>query len=177
MDASVVRLIVKWLILSENSEAIERAVAAKAAATLPESKLADAITAADFLCVDTLRQTLQRRALHMRIRSAEDARRTGENEIDALATLTAFQRSGREFTVLRGLSPSEMQAVGDVARLLQLKPLKLGSEFPRALVVALMGAHVDLKALGQQLAPRTARASKHGAGGRRRRGGGLSNRD
>lgn len=135
-----------------------------------EENLGDAVAFADFICALPLRQALQRRLLQVRIRQAEQARRTGSTRegFDAAAELQAFHQSGKPYTVLKGLAPSEMTALSDMAGLMSLKTLRLGSEFPRALVVAHSDVHVDLHELGLEHAPRTARGAKHGQGGRRR---------
>ena len=91
---------------------------------------------------------------------------------DALGTLAAFLRSSRGFTVLKGLCPADVKAASDAAKLLDLTVLRLGTEFPRALVVARKGLTVDLRALASEHAPRVARSSKHGGGGRRRNASG-----
>ena len=168
VSAPVLRLILSWLSL-----ACKEAERLEAARSLDEQMLGEAIEWADYLCVPNLRQQLQRRALKERIRQAEEERRTSERggDFDAVATLTTFERSDRQVTVLKGLSPAEIGAVCDAARLLQLRTLRLGSEFPRAIVVARQGAHIDLTALGLEHAPRGARRGKHGRGGSRRRSG------
>ena len=168
VDAAVLRLVLSWL-----SPACEEAERLEAARNLDERRLGEAIEWSDYLCVPSLRQQLQRRALKGRIRQAEEERHSGERGggFDAVATLTAFERSDRQVTVLKGLSPAEIGAVCDSARLLQLRTLRLGSEFPRAIVVARQGAHIDLTALGLEHAPRGARRGKHGRGGSRRRSG------
>lgn len=168
VDEAVLQLVLSWL-----SPVCDEADKFEAARTLDQRRLGEAIEWADYLCMPALRQQLQRRALKGRIRQAEEERHSGDRgrDFDAVAILTAFERSDREVTVLKGLSPAEIGAVCDSARLLQLRTLRLGSEFPRAIVVARQGAHIDLTALGLEHAPRGARRGKHGRGGSRRRTG------
>ena len=162
IDIAVLQLLVSWMRDASTMQAEARA--------LEHGKVDEAIRWADYLCVAPLRQFLQHRILKDRIHQAEESRRNGEaSELDALGTLTAFTRSGRSFTVLKGLCSADIKAVNDAAILLDLQALRLGSEFPRALVVARKGVSVDLKALAAEHAPRVARSSKHGSGGRRRR--------
>jgi len=139
-------------------------------AELADEHVAEAVTFADYICASPLRHALQRRLLQGRIRRAEEARWTGSTrqDFDATAELQAFKRTGCGFTVVKGLAPCEMSALSDMAPLMHLKILRLGSEFPRALVVAKPGVHVDLHTLAQEHAPRTARTGKHGRGGRKR---------
>ena len=169
VDASVLQLAVVWLTTS-----VSDAMRVDALHKLDDRRIDEAIEWADYLVIPNLRQQLQLRVLRGRIKQAEEARMTGTSQFDPLATLTAFERSGREMTVLKGLSPADISATIDAAKLLQLKCLRLGSEFPRALVVARGGVQVDLRALGMEHAPRTARVSKHGSGGSRRRRGGRA---
>ena len=172
VDPTVMNLVLTWL-TSTQPEAC-----AAAAQGLPEQKIDEAIDWSDYLCVCSpsgmsLRQHLQRRVLKGRIRQAEEARRIGKSDFDALHTLKTFENSGRDLTILKGLSPAEIKATCDAALLLKLNTFQLGSEFPRALVVARQHARVDLKALASEHAPHTARSSKHGNGGRRRGRSGL----
>lgn len=169
VHASVLRLIVLWLANAET--------ASHAASALDDEQMTAAIEWSDFLCVPSLRQCLQRRVLTTRLKAAEEERRTGQRgEFDAIVALQAFKASGREHQVLHGLSPMEISATSDAAKLLGLQTMRLGSELPRALVIARQGVRVDLKALGLQHAPRTSRAAKHGSGGRQRRSGGRGDK-
>ena len=85
----------------------------------------------------SLRQHLQRRVLKGRIRQAEEAQKVSKSDFDALHTLKTFENSGRDLTILKGLlSPAEIKATCDAALLLKLNTFQLGSEFPRALMVA-----------------------------------------
>lgn len=164
VDAAVLSLIIRWI--ASNCDGRE------AVRNLAVPKLAEAIEWADYLCEPELRKMLQSRILRGRIKQATDLRLTGNSKFDAVATLTAFDQSGRDLTVLKGLSPADLAATIDAARLCNLHTFRLGSEFPRALVIARPGVHMDLRALATEHAPRTARASKHGSGGRTRRRGG-----
>ena len=169
VDCTILKLIVIWLTSTQHE-------ACAAAQNLPEQKIDEAIEWSDYLVVSSpsglsLRQHLQRRVLKGRIRQAEETRRLGKTDFDALETLTTFARSDRQLTILKGLSPPEIKGACDAAILLNLKTFQLGSEFPRALVVARQHVRVDLKALANEHAPHTARSSKHGSGGRRRRQG------